>query len=272
MFGGYFQSVAIFLCINVLMALSVYLPETAGLLSLGQAGFMAIGAYSSAALTMSGFPFAPAIVAGGALAALVGAVFAAPAIRIRGIYLLILTLGFGEIIRVFFLNFDATGGASGLVNIPPLTTLGSLAITCVIAFAFVARLRTTSVGRAMIAMREDETIAEAMGVHLLRYKLASFSAGAFIAGIAGAFYAHYALFIDPSQFDFGRSADAFLYVVLGGSRTALGPLVGAALVTLAPEGLRFLHDWRMTFFGALLVVAAIWRTEGLVRPFAKLRV
>ncbi len=268
MFGGYTESVLVFLGVNVLMAFSVYLPETAGLISLGQGGFMAIGAYTSAALTQMGVPFLLALLAGSLVAAVAGAVFAAPALRIRGIYLIILTLGFGEIVRVFFLNFEPTGGASGLVNIAPLTTVPALAVACVLVGLVLWRLRTTAAGRAMLAVREDETAAEAMGVHLLRLKLATFAAGAFIAGLAGGFYAHYALFIDPTQFDFGRSAEAFLYVILGGSASPLGPVVGAAIVTLLPEFLRFLHDWRMTFFGVLLVVAAIWRPAGLVRAFS----
>jgi branched-chain amino acid transport system permease protein len=267
MFSGYTESIAIFLGINILMAFSVYLPEAAGLISLGQGGFMAIGAYASAVLTTNaGVPFLPALLAGGALAALVGALVAAPALRIRGIYLIILTLGFGEIVRVFFLNFAPTGGASGFINIPPLTTLPAVAAACALTLWVVWRLRSTGLGRAMVAVREDEAAAAAMGVNLMRLKLGTFAAGAFIAGIAGAFYAHYAVFIDPSQFDFTRSADAFLYVILGGSRSPLGPIVGAALVTVLPELLRFLSDWRMTLFGVLLVVAAIWRPAGLLRP------
>jgi branched-chain amino acid transport system permease protein len=265
MLGGYGESVAIFMCINSLMAFSVYLPESAGLISLGQGGFMAIGAYVSAVLTANGVPFAAALIAGGAVAAVIGAVFAAPAIRIRGIYLIILTLGLGEIVRVFFLNFGPTGGAGGLIDIAPLTTLAGVAAAVVIVFSIIWRLRHTSAGRAMSAVRGDESAAEATGINLLRLKLLTFAGGAFIAGLAGGFYAHYTQFIDPSQFDFGRSAEAFLYVILGGSGTPLGPIVGAAIVTLLPEGLRFLHDWRMTFFGLLLVIAAIWRPGGLVR-------
>src|SRR5215470_14331243 len=119
MLGGYWESVAIFLCINVLLALSVYVPLTAGLISLGQGGFMAIGAYVSAAMTKAGYPFMLALPAGALLAAFFGLIVGAPALRVRGMYLMILTLGFGEIVRVFFLNFEPTGGPSGLGGIPP---------------------------------------------------------------------------------------------------------------------------------------------------------
>ena len=117
----------------------------------------------------------------------------------------------------------------------------------------------------MIAVHEDDLAAEAMGINLLRIKLMAFSLGALLAGLAGGFYAHQALFIDANQFDFSRSAVAFLYVVLGGPANPLGPVLGAAIVTLLPELLRVIQDWRMTFVGTLLVLVAIWRPNGLIR-------
>ncbi len=265
MLGGYWESIAIFLGINVLMSISLYVPMSAGLISLGQGGFMAIGAYVSALLTKGGVPFAPALLAGSAVAAAAGLLVGTPALRIRGIYVMILTLGFGEIVRVFFLNFDPAGGASGLVGIPPLTTLPAVLAACAVAFLIVWRLRHARLGRAMIAVHEDEVAAEAMGINLTRTKLLAFSIGAFIAGLAGGLYAHEALFIDANQFDFSRSAVTFLYVVLGGAANPFGPVLGAAIVTLLPEFLRFLQDWRMTFFGSLLILAAIWRPDGLLK-------
>jgi branched-chain amino acid transport system permease protein len=264
MLSAYAESLAVFLGINVLMAFSVYLPSSTGLISLGQGGFMAIGAYGSAVLTQQGAPFVVAIALAALLAAVIGGLVAAPAIRIRGIYLLIATLGFGEIVRVIFVNLDATGGASGLANIPPLTTLPLVLAACACVYLVLWRLRTTALGRAMIAIHEDETAAEAMGINLFRTKLIAFAGGAFIAGVSGALYAHYALFIDPAQFGFSRSAEAFLYVILGGGRIPLGGIVGAAVVTLLPEFLRFLQDWRMSFFAVLLVGCAIWRPGGLI--------
>ncbi len=270
MLGGYWESVAIFMGINCLMGVSLYIPMTAGLISLGQGGFMAIGAYVCAVLTKSDFPFVLALGAGGCAAAMAGALVGTPALRIRGIYVMILTLGFGEIVRVFFLNFEPTGGASGMGGIRPLTTLSQVVIANVIVFLMVWRIRRLRFGRAMVAIHEDDVAAEAMGINLTRTKLLSFSLGAAIAGIAGGFYAHQALFIDANQFDFSRSAIVFLFVVLGGVANPFGPFVGAAIVTLLPEMLRFVQDWRMTVFGIVLMVIAVWRPDGLL-PAPRLR-
>ncbi|MDF2114397.1 branched-chain amino acid ABC transporter permease [Roseiarcaceae bacterium H3SJ34-1] len=268
MLSSYQESIAIFLGVNVLMAFSVYVPTSAGLISLGQAGFMAIGAYASAYLTsrFTAFdvPFGLALFLGGAAAGIVGVLVAAPAVRIRGIYLIIATLGFGEIVRVLFVNFEPLGGASGLSGIQPLTTLSWVVAICLFFFVFLWRLRSTPLGRAFVAIHEDETAAEAMGINLFRTKLMAFGGGAFIAGIAGGLYAHFALFIDPSQFGFSKSAEAFLFVILGGSVNPLGPVAGAIVVTLLPEFLRFLQDWRMSFFAVLLIACAVWRPGGLI--------
>jgi branched-chain amino acid transport system permease protein len=264
MLGGYWESIAIFLGINALLALSVYVPLAAGLISLGQAGFMAIGAYVSAVMTKAGYPFVLALPAGALLAAIAGLIVGAPALRVRGMYLMILTLGFGEITRVFFLNFEPTGGPSGLGGIAPLTELSWVVAACVLALFILFRMRRARLGRAMIAVHEDDVAAEAMGINLLRVKLVAFSSGAFLAGLAGGFYAHQALFIDANQFDFSRSAVAFLYVVLGGPATPLGPVLGAGILSLVPELLRFIQEWRMTFVGVLLMVVAIWRPNGLI--------
>jgi branched-chain amino acid transport system permease protein len=267
MFEGYWGSVGIFFGINVLMAFSLYVPMTAGLISLGQGGFMAIGAYTSAVLTENGLPFWLGIAIGGLAAACSGIIVGIPAIRIRGIYLIILTLGFGEIVRVFFLNFSYTGGANGLARIAPYTNVVWVGSACLVTGLVSWRLRYARIGRAMIAVHADEIAAQAMGVNVVRVKLVAFALGAFIAGLAGAFYAHYTLFIESAQFGFLRSADAFLFIVLGGIANPVGPLVGAAVATLTPEIFRFLQDWRMTFFGALLIAAALWRPDGLVPAF-----
>jgi branched-chain amino acid transport system permease protein len=264
MLGGYWESVAIFLAINALLAMSVYVPLAAGLISLGQGGFMAIGAYVSAIMTKAGYPFILALPAGALLAAFAGLIVGAPALRVRGMYLMILTLGFGEIVRVFFLNFEPTGGPSGLGGIAPLTELPWVAAACLLTLLVLFRMRNARLGRAMIAVHEDDAAAEAMGINLLRIKLVAFSFGALLAGLAGGFYAHQALFIDANQFDFSRSAIAFLYVVLGGPANPLGPILGAAILSLLPELLRVIQEWRMTFVGTLLVVAAIWRPNGLI--------
>jgi branched-chain amino acid transport system permease protein len=268
----YIESVLIFLGINTVVALSLALPVSAGLLSLGQGGFMAIGAYTSAALTTWwAVPFPLALAAGGLVAGLAGLAVGFPALRIKGVYLLILTLGFGEIVRIFFLNFEPTGAASGLGGIPQATTLTGVAVAVAVLLLFFLQIRRSRVGRALDALRDDELAAEVMGIELTRLKLAAFALGACIAGVGGALYAHYALFIDAAQFGFHRSAEIFIVVLLGGMGSFWGAVVGAIAVTLLPEVLRVIQDWRMTFFGTLLVVMMIWRPWGLIgRPRPRL--
>ncbi|TFZ02621.1 branched-chain amino acid ABC transporter permease [Ramlibacter henchirensis] len=265
MFDQYTESVLIFMLINVVLALSLYLPVSAGLLSLGQGGFMAIGAYTSSYLTVTfAWPFLAALVAGGLAAFLVGVIVGFPALRIKGVYLIILTMGFGEIVRVFFLNFERTGAASGLGGIPGHTTLPWLIAVVAVLLAGFWQLRRSRMGRAIAAVREDELAAEIIGINLTRVKIAVFAIGGALAGLAGGFYAHYASFIDPAQFGFHRSAEIFIMVLLGGMGNFIGATLGAVTVTLLPEVLRFLQDWRMTFFGTLLIVMMILRPWGLV--------
>lgn len=262
----------IFLGINIVLALSLALPVSAGLLSLGQGGFMAIGAYASAMLTgWYGVPFPLALAAGGLLAAVAGLAVGFPALRIKGVYLLILTMGFGEIVRIFFLNFEPTGAAAGFSGIRQATTLVGVTVTVSVLLLFFFQIRRSRIGRALEALREDELAAEVMGIDLTRLKLAAFGVGAFIAGVGGALYAHYALFIDSAQFGFHRSAEIFIIVLLGGMGSFWGAVVGAVAVTLLPEALRVIQDWRMTFFGTLLVAMMIWRPWGLIgRPRPRL--
>jgi branched-chain amino acid transport system permease protein len=264
----YTESVLIFLGINTVLALSLSLPVSAGLLSLGQGGFMAIGAYASAALTTwYDVPFPLALAAGALLAGVAGVAVGFPALRIKGVYLLILTLGFGEIVRIFFLNFEPTGAASGLGGIRQATTPLGVALTVLVLLLFFFQLRRSRVGRAIEALREDELAAEVMGIDLTRLKLSVFAVGALIAGVGGALYAHYALFIDSAQFGFHRSAEIFIIVLLGGMGSFRGAVAGAVAVTLLPEILRVIQEWRMTFFGTLLVAMMIWRPWGLIgRP------
>src|SRR5205085_625119 len=199
----YTESLLAFTGINVVLALSVYLPASAGLLSLGQGGFMAIGAYVSAALTSwTGAPLPVALAAAGVAAGAVGVLAGFPALRIRGIYLIILTMGFGEIVRIFFLNFEPTGAASGFGGLAHLTTPGLVGAVAVALLLFALLVRPSRIGRALEAVREDELAAAVMGIDLTRVKLAAFALGAAFAGLGGALYAHHALFIDAGQFGF----------------------------------------------------------------------
>lgn len=265
MIDPYWESVLIFLGINTVLALSLYLPMSAGQLSLGHGGFMAIGAYASAVCTARlGWPLLAGLAAGGLAAAVAGSAVGFPALRIKGVYLIILTMGFGEIVRIFFLNFEPTGGASGLGGLRHDTTLPVVAAVAAAMLLCLARFRHARIGRALRAVQEDELAAEAMGVNLTRVKVGAFALGALGGGVGGGLYAHHALFIDPAQFGFFRSAEIFLTVVLGGLGTYWGPLVGAAVVTLLPEMLRVVQEWRMTVFGSLLILVAILRPAGLL--------
>src|SRR5258708_8640632 len=255
MLDPYIESVLIFTGINVVLALSLYLPVSAGLLSLGQGGFRASGAYTSGYLTTVGeWPFGMAFLCGGLMAGLVGLIVGIPTLRIKGVYLIIMTMGFGEIVHVFFLNFEPTGAASGLGGIPTYTTLPVVWVVALLALFLCFQIDGSRIGRAIEAVREDELAAEVIGINLTYVKVAVFGLGAAIAGIGGGLYAHYATFIDPAQFGFQRSAEIFIIVVLGGMGNFIGAAIGAVVVTVVPELLRLRHaqGWRMTVVRALL--------------------
>jgi branched-chain amino acid transport system permease protein len=195
----YLFSVATVAGIYIIMALSFYLPFMTGQISLGQAGFMAVGAYASAVCTVKfGIPYIPSVLIGGIVAGIVGFVLGVPALRIKGIYLLLLTLGFGEIVRVIFINLNYVGGAAGFPNIPyQQYTLLYAYGTVLILIIFFHRLRKSRLGRAFQAIGNDEGAAEIMGVNITAAKLTAFSVGAFIAGIGGGIFAHYQEYIEP---------------------------------------------------------------------------
>ena len=249
MFAGlidnYTQSILIFTGINVIAAFSFFAPFKTGQVSLGQAGFMAIGAYVSAVLTQKfGFPFAASLPAAALIAGVIGVVVGFPALRIKGIYLLLLTLGFGEIVSVIALSWDYIGGAQGYRNIPfNPRTLGYVLGTVIVLIVFFGRLERASLGRAMDSIHQDETAAEVMGIDVVRIKLLAFGLGAAIAGLAGALYAHHATYIDSTTFNIMMGVEILTFVVVGGGSTYWGPVVGAVFLSLLPEFLRTLREW-----------------------------
>jgi len=263
--SGYVESILIFTGINIIMALSLYLPFSAGQISLAQAGFMSIGAYVSSILTRDfGCPFYLALFLAGLLSSMTGVLVGFPAIRIKGIYLLLLTLAFGEMVRVFFLNFQPTGGASGMGGMDLKTNLINVYTIVALLIAFFYRLCGSRMGRAFESMREDEIAAEVTGINVVKAKLTAFGVGAFIAGIGGGLYAHYALYIDSPKFGFLLAIEFFVFVVFGGTEIFWGSIVGATLLTLIPEAVRFLRDWRMIFYGMVIVTLMIVRPQGLI--------
>ena len=258
-------SILIFAGIDVIMALSFYLPASAGQLSAGQGGFMALGAYTAAYLSVQhGAPFPLALAAGGLVGGLVGLVVGFPALRLRGLYLVLVTFGFGEVVRVIFLNAPAFGGPGGFAGIPPATTLWHVLGLLIVLAYFFTRLGGSRMGRAFAALRDDEAAAEAMGVNSTYVKLAAFAAGGVIAGLGGALYAHYTLFIDPEAFGVGRSLFVMLYAVFGGLASFWGAIVGAAILSVLPELLRWVKDWREIFYGLLVLTMMLVRPQGLL--------
>jgi branched-chain amino acid transport system permease protein len=249
MFAGwidnYTQSVLIFTGINIIAAYSFFAPFKTGQVSLGQAGFMAVGAYTSAVLTQKfALPFIVSLPLAGLFAGVIGVLVGFPALRIRGVYLLLLTLGFAEIVQVIVLSWDYVGGAQGYRNIPfNPNTLAYVSVVIIALILFFGRLERASLGRAMDSIHQDETAAEVMGLDVVRIKLFAFGTGAVIAGVAGGLYAHQATYIDSTTFNIMLAVEILTYVVVGGGSTYWGPLVGATALTLLPEFLRTLRDW-----------------------------
>jgi branched-chain amino acid transport system permease protein len=263
--GPYLEDVLIQLGINLILALSLYFPLSAGQLSLGQGGFMAIGAYVSSWLTAThGWPWPLAFALAAVAAGVVGALVGLPALRVRGIYLVLMTMAFGEIVRVFFLNFGPTGAAQGFRGMPFVTSLPLVAALAVVVAVLAARTAGSRMGRAFAAINRDELAAEVIGVDVIGAKLVSFTVGAVVAGLAGALWAHYVQFIEPEEFGFARSVMPFTFVVVGGIQTFWGAIAGAAVLTLLPEWLRFLKEWRLALYGLAMLAVMIVRPQGLI--------
>ncbi|MDU4960529.1 MAG: branched-chain amino acid ABC transporter permease [Sporomusaceae bacterium] len=288
----YYLQIITFILINAMLGISIYLTLSTGQLSLGNAGFMSVGAYTSALLTLkAGWPVYAAIPAGGVAACLSAAVIGIPATRLQGLYLAIATLGFGEVVRVIFLNLKITNGALGLSGIPSLGSifgaglkqlgladagglsqqqLGSLAVILLLAVLlalllfFCLRLNASRIGRAFAAIKGDEHAAELSGVHTARYKLLAFFLGALVAGIAGGLAAHVTFYIGPKDFSYHRAVEILLFAVLGGSDVVWGPVLGAVLLTLLPELLRSVAEFREMIYGSVLVLMMIFRPHGLL--------
>jgi branched-chain amino acid transport system permease protein len=267
MISPYTESVLVLAGINILLAISWYVPHCTGLVSMGQGGFMAIGAYLSAYLTLNGWPFYVSLSLGAIASCLVSVIAGLPATRIKGLYLILLTIGFGEIVRIFFLNFEPTGAASGMGGMFPFTTLTNVYSAVAIVMFLVNRINISHLGRAMEAIQEDEDAAETLGVNLTMVKLFSFSIGGFIAGLAGGLYAHYALYVDSGEFGILRSVEILIYPLVGGISSLWGGVLGALLLSSLTELLRVARDFRMEIYGAIIVLIMIFRPQGLLRKY-----
>jgi branched-chain amino acid transport system permease protein len=283
-----------FIAINVILATSLNLINGfTGQFSIGHAGFMAVGAYSSAALTVyqgkniaAAFSFLGetgaeavvliiAILLGAAAAALAGLIVGIPSLRLKGDYLAIVTLGFAEIIRIVILNIDAVGGATGL-TVPGYANFFWVGLFAIITVVVIHNIVKSDMGRALISIREDELAAEAMGVNTTRFKVISFVISSSFAGIAGVLFAHYNRFLSTNDFQFIKSFEVIIMIVLGGMGSMTGAILGAILVTLLPEVLRQLPDitigattfkfadLRLVIFALILIIVMIVRPQGIL--------
>ena len=251
--------------INIILAAGLNLINGyTGQFSLGHAGFMAVGAYVSAIVTMKlGLPFIVAIMAGACAAGLLGLLIGLPTLRLSGDYLAIATLGLGEIIRITILNINYIGGASGFMGIPRYTNFAWVFFVCLFVLFFIKNFINSSHGRACISIRENEVAAEAMGIDTTKYKVLAFTLGAAFAGVAGALFAHYFYVIHPASFTFISSFNYLTMVVLGGLGSITGSIAGAVILTFISAALASWPEWRMIIYSVMLIILMLYRPKGL---------
>jgi len=272
-FNAYYYQIIIYIGINVILASSLNLVNGfTGQFSLGHAGFMAVGAYTASVITsqlgatpglMGSFIFLLALLSGGLVASFFGLLVGIPSLRLKGDYLAIVTLGFGEIIRVIIQNLDFLGGARGFTGIAKLSNFFWVFAVVAILLYLLSNLIRSTYGKGFLAVRDDEVAAEAMGINATRYKVTAFVAAAFFAGIAGGLYAHFVTYINPSQFSFVKSIEIVVMVIIGGMGHTVGVFISAVLLTVLPEALRPIAEYRMVIYSLALVVIMIARPQGL---------
>jgi branched-chain amino acid transport system permease protein len=272
--SGYLSGLLAMLAINIIVAYSVFVPGSAGLLNLGAAGFVLVGAYTAGALTaLYDLPLAPAIVLGSAMAGLVAFLIAFPILRTRGIYMVLATFAFAEVVSGVLLNIPALGGAAGL-SVMAYAGL-PVVVPCAIAtVAFVAWLMRTRFGLSVRAVHDDESVAHLFGVHLRMTQVIALTIGGAIGGLGGGLLVHQFNFIDVQSTGVLFSIYVLLYVLMGGTQTVWGPLFGAIFFTLVPEGLRklseldpslkFLEGGRYIVFGVAVVLIMMFRPQGVI--------
>jgi branched-chain amino acid transport system permease protein len=277
----YFSQLFTLAAINAILAVSLNLVNgLSGQFSLGQAGFMAVGAYVAASMnvfflsTLHGNPFGDqlalviSLIAAAAASGFAGYLVGLPTLRLRGDYLAIVTLGFGEIIRVIILNIQTVGGARGFINIPNSTSAFLVVLILALCVLLTHRFVAASQGRALLAIRENEIAAEAMGVDTTSYKVGAFVVSSAVAGVAGGLFAHYLSYINPSSFGFMKSVEIVIMVVLGGMGSVSGAILAAFILTFLPEALRPLQDithvdLRMVIYSLMLILMMLLRPQGI---------
>ena len=267
-FWAIYSNLVLTIGINALLALSIWLTLSCGLLAMANAAFMGLGAYTASLLTMNaGAPFPVAVLAGAALPTVVALIVGLPTLRLSGVYLAMATLGFGEVVRIALLNADSlTGGALGLSGIPQLTQWWHVVLAVLVVVLMLRQLRRSRIGRALEAIKEDQVAASLMGVDVMAHKMLAFALGAAIAGLAGALSAHLSSYIGPGEFGFDRGVDILTMTIFGGIGGLTGPILGAAVITVLPELLRSFRDYRTMINGAILVLVVLFLPKGLWDP------
>lgn len=266
----YYSGILIMIMINIILAASLNITVgILGQISLGHAGFMSVGAYSAGLFLKSGLmqglpAYLCALLLGGLAALILGFLVGIPSLRLKGDYLAIITLAFGEIVRVFIEYFDFTGGAQGLSGIPTQKNMPLIYPICVISVLLMYSMMTSRHGRLILAIREDEIAAEASGVNLSRSKIFAFAYSAMFAGIAGAVYAQYMGLLSARQFGTTASIDILVMVVLGGMGSFTGSILSAIALTILPEFLRAIHEYRMILYSLALIIVMLYRPSGLL--------
>ena len=270
-FWAIYSTVIFSIGINAMLALSIYLTLSCGLLSLANAAFMGIGAYAASMISMqTALPFPLALLAAAIVPALVALIIGIPTLRLSGVYLAMATLGFGEVVRVIVLNMEMTGGPMGLNGIPLKTEWWHIVLLLSATLFCLARLRRSKIGRAFEAIKEDEIAARLMGVNVAGYKLLAFILGAVIAGIAGGLNAHYTFTIGPGNYAFENAVDILTMAVFGGTSNLIGPILGSTTLTLLPEVMRSMKDFRLAANGLILILVILYLPKGIWDP-AKIR-
>ena len=260
-----YQNLIHALGINGLLGLSMYVVLAVGQLSLGQAAFMGLGAYSSALMTTKlHWPFGAVLPASVIVPMLFALAIGVPTLRLAGVYLAIATIGLGEVLRAVYLNVDYLGGALGLSGIPERGETWMIYGLLLLAVAGLWLVGRSRIGRAMEAMREDETAAAVMGVPVRRYKMGALLASAMLAGIAGCLSAHVSDFIGPNEYGFDPAVTILSFALLGGIGTPAAPVLGAWVLTLLPELLRDAGDLHLVVNGLIIVVAVLFLPDGLL--------
>lgn len=263
--GPFWELNLVLIGINIILATSLNMINGyTGQFSIGHAGFLAVGAYVGAIMTVKlGFGIVPALVAGTVAAGFLGFLIGLPTLRLNGDYLAIATLGLGEIIRICILNIDYVGGAAGLMGIPRLTTFPMVFWIMIAILFFIKNFKNSAHGRACLAIRENEIAADTMGIDTTKYKVMAFTLGAAFAGTAGVLFSHYFFIAHPASFTFMRSFDILTMVVLGGLGSMTGSVTGAIVLTFISAALSDFPQWRMIIYSVAMIVLMLYRPQGL---------